>query len=214
MNKLILPILLIIGVLVISGCAQNGNQTTPDKQSDIFGKYKNSNVAECEKIGDPYERDMCYYDVARPGEGENVCGKIGNSLFKLRDISIRDLCFKNIAIDKAKIPGYSIEAKNICEQIQTSTIKDDCYFDVALGTGDKELCKRFEGSNMSSGCYWGVAIESGEPELCEKVGSPLKDSCYSGVAAKTKNLDLCGKIVNDAQKTGCVNLVNLEKQTT
>ena len=202
MNKLILPTLLIIGVLVISGCTQGGQpdtKTSPtdkpaDTQIDVFGKYTNSDVAECKKIEDSYEKDVCYYDVAfRGGKGETVCENIGDSKTKLRDILIRDMCYQNIASDKAKIPGYSAEAKNICEQIQTLSMKDGCYFDVAILTGDKELCKRFEGTGNrdegtgnSDGCYYYIAIGSGDPILCEKiVDISQKNNCISSIKQTT-----------------------------
>lgn len=68
---------------------------------------------------------------------------------------------------------------NLCEKAEG--YEEDCYFYLVKKTSDVELCENIgtTGPRGKEDCYWKVAVISGQSEHCDKITeSYLKDRCF------------------------------------
>ena len=60
----------------------------------------------------------------------------------------------------------------------------NCFFDVAIATGDREVCERF-GIYLKDKCYKEIATKYNERDLCDKIWeTAVKEDCYEFFAKK------------------------------
>jgi len=138
----IIPILLIISILIISGCTTTKTDTTPDSkpsenQSQTDGDILKTAIATknpnlCEKISSSYQegsKAKCYEAVALEEKTPDICQKV-------EYIYWRDHCYTRVAVE--------ISSPAACEKIEDVDFKDSCYMYIADKTKDPLLCKRIQ----------------------------------------------------------------------
>lgn len=185
MNKSILPILLIIGVLVVSGCTQGGDQTYTS-QTDV-------KLARCETIQDSYSKENC---IATEANDPALCEKLQNKLTK-------DSCYENTAIATKDII--------ICEKIKNRGDIALCIESIIIKTNNSNLCEKLsehEVNGLESNkdrCYTSAAKIAEDSALCEKVQNTYKDNCYLSIAIDSKDPTICEKIILTYERNLCLN---------
>lgn len=158
----------------------------------------NDNISICEDIFDFQDRSSCY--LALP-----------NSLTKAFCDErpwpkLRDWCYSRLAEKEG--------SSDACESISDREEKEECYYKVAVSTGEILLCDQI--SSGSQECKLAAAIRSEEPAKCAEFADDAwveidfnsygfqqemqipKDQCLKKIAEATLDESLCEGI-NDAQ---------------
>ena len=83
--------------------------------------------------------------------------------------------------------GVSMENYGICDRIKSQEIRDRCFRDVAVATGDYNLCDvRVKSLKIKDECFKEVGIRTDDYNLCavKIADETLKKECYDAIAAK------------------------------
>jgi hypothetical protein len=71
------------------------------------------------------------------------------------------------------------EPEDACEDISSDdfdsdgfSIKDTCYYDLALETLNEQYCDFIEETDIRDDCYFNIAYETGQPEICDLISDP------------------------------------------
>ena len=121
----------------------------------------NSNVDYCKQIKDTYvdvansKKNKCILNIARNLEDASICYQITNDNQRQRD------CIRYIAEDKGDIL--------LCEIPEVDS--DMCYFNIARGkkeNGNPEICNHIDNSGLKYDCYITIAIDKKDTTICEK----------------------------------------------
>lgn len=187
MNKLI-PILIIIGVLIISGCENSQLETTTDEpdtsscreienlslQDDCYrevyrkdSEKRKNDPSSCNDIEDPYLKDSCYYVIATENNDSSICESISHKYVFVHE----NACYYVIASGK--------NDPSICENIKddapnTPYTKNSCYYKLAEDKRDPSICKNIKDNSPNSPanrdmCYFNVESEINDKSICENI---------------------------------------------
>ncbi len=111
----------------------------------------------------------------------------------------------------------------LCIEITDSTIKDSCFYGVALDKKDPALCRQVTELEEKDNCLFDLAqgnffqskpvkkiFVSDPKELCSNISDGVKkDFCFHKEARATGNETFCGFIMDSSQKESC--LEDMEK---
>ena len=197
MKRGILFAVLILGMLLVSGCVQQ-----PEQQE------KKASLAACEKIGWPTVKVECQALILKD---EKKCDEI----LKMFPQGDRIYCYYYLAgikKDTSICSGLEENARYGCIAIANSTpslckaaaspVGDTrCYYWLAAFTKNPTICEQL-GGYFSDVCK---AVIEKDPSYCEKIGDVTGEKCYYAIAMLKEDAALCKKVKNEA---ACINLVN------
>ncbi len=180
-KRLILPLLVIIGMLIVAigiysylKSGEEKKQALSEEESGIKIKAefkalpeRPSYCVDAVKNGEFDSEDSCFASLAVNNENYAYCAGI-------RDSSAKDSCFFDAGIKFNSIYSCAAIAKDSGEGSE-----DECAFMLATGTGDIEPCFIISGgdSNISSEkCIFEVAKQQRLESLCGFLG---EDGSYS-----------------------------------
>lgn len=205
MTRRFMILLLLTLILVISSCATQTNDKTPD-----FGQY----ISKCLNIKDETAKMYCTYGLAiATGDGAMCDYSTYNSQCRtLVALANNDLSACN-GIRSSSAGGISISKEyNVAF----------CYTKIASSRKDATICDSMDKNigasiemaefrldiNAKNDCYSQVAIAKNDSILCEKVqiqfpDDTKKDYCYTWIAISKHDSSLCSNVVNDYPKEVC-----------
>ena len=208
MKKSLLTFLLIVALVVISGCSEAG---------DI-----DAELANCKAFSEP-SSDACYSQVALKFSSAESCTLIDNW-------AIRDGCIISVALAKQDIelcelvsdqtkkttsqdkmckamisgdPAYCDEITSFTGATGSATI-GICYAFLVEMKKDASLCDRLEKSSAKNYCVITAANVTGDIKPCNTLqDGSAKGRCYAVVVEKKKNPKLCEELKTNDAKGHC-----------
>ncbi len=175
--------------------------------------------------------DSCIKEIAVNLLSYNTCKEI-----KLKNISIRDQCFYDIAIElkdnsgcvqiidetKANTCNAIIAAEEnsieACKKISVVSDKDICFNALAIGTNDYVICTYISTAKTETGfkidnCLNALLVGNKEETLCTYfIDENQSNHCYYEVGTQEKNPLICKKSSDDDLKYLCIkNVAVLEE---
>jgi hypothetical protein len=126
---------------------------------------------------------------------------------KAKDQLDKDMCYNKVA-------EFQKDA-SLCENIQSASQKDGCYFDAAIPTGpygvykDPSNCERIQNQTTREVC---LAITRQDPSKCEDFDTAFKDFCYWHIGMARQDLSICDKTNSSLFKESCYTLVAYHKK--
>jgi hypothetical protein len=100
-------------------------------------------LAECNKIQNPADKDICYSIVGQNLQDASICDQIK------QEISNKDSCYNSVAEAKQDV--------SLCGKIQGSTLKDACYMRIAYLKSDLSLCDQVQSQTYKDACKSAVS---------------------------------------------------------
>lgn len=79
-----------------------------------------------------------------------------------------------------------------CGKMTNESIQAECYHEIFDKNSDTSLCEQVERSHLKYDCYKSIAINTNQPELCDNVFGRIY--CYSEVAVELNNRSICDSI--------------------
>ncbi len=171
-----------------------------ERKDRCFGSVcvKTADIEYCEKIRDQSFKDIYYSFLAEEQNDTSYCEKI-------KDFDDKEWCKISV-----KYPGMSYTEH--CEEIKSSEIKGQCYFQLAINKSDASLCGRVIDKYDKDTCYLIVAENTKNEESCKKINDGgRRDFCYFMVGVKKGNAQLCENIEGYQCKAGCLGLTKNPK---
>jgi len=180
MNKRIFCGLIIIGVLILSGCQTietiegvTGLAVIESKTANVMESYFKMKLVHyeriCSAIGNPKTRNECYIMAASLKKDVKICEKIDTSM-------------------------------------QFSVLqREECLATVAYATGDGELCKQVKNTDIMYGCFTGLAVHHENRDYCDRIYDPLmKEDCLSLIAELKGDVSICDELSLMEYQIGCL----------
>lgn len=94
-----------------------------------------------------------------------------------------------------------------CAQ-KTASEKDQCYFDVALASQERDSCQLIGSLAKKNDCYYALAKAGVNSLVCEEIKGTAsqgwKDECYRAVAEIKPDASLCQKVINLDWRNYCL----------
>jgi len=207
-NKIIrrfIILLLLALILIISSCATQTSNKTPD-----FSQY----ISKCLNIKEEPAKMYCAYGLAiATGDGKICDYEIDNS--KCRNLVA--LANNNLSVCNG-ITASNAQGIVISKEANIA----NCYTNIARFRKDAKICDDMDKSigisikisefsldiNAKNDCYSQVAIAKNDSTLCEKIlirfpTDTQKDYCYTWIAISKLDSSLCNNVVNDYPKGVC-----------
>jgi len=154
---------------------ESSNRFITDK-CDWFRFIRTGDIAICDNMKRDDHRQQCYIMGINVMDDKKKCD--------VMDGSARDECNAQLA--------YRVEHSFICEYIETSEIKSNCFHNLAVKIRDIELCEK-------------LALIYTEPEISsEERAARARDMCIWEIAQKTNNRELCDLIPDGTYKSECI----------
>ena len=171
-------------------------------------KHEDRVDALCDRLNGDEAKAECYSDVALNEEDYEACGQISDS-------TLRDSCYVRV-IDEGivtsemcdELSGSDISGKciialaseskdyGICEKINKTTDRYDCYSVVAINNEDADKCALITGDiGKKNSCLAEIGILKKDAEICEQITtSQLYLKCYSEIAVAEETPELCSEV--------------------
>lgn len=195
--------IILIGIVILSGCASTN-------ESKI-----------CDKIQEDSAKNECYETLAVQSNDVAFCDKITSGSFS--DLS-RNICYTHVAMNSGD--------PEVCKKVQ-SPYERDCYIELAKITKDpslcdyaklkynyciaevvtvvpdESLCERISGTVTEGKCYENLAVAKKDHSFCNKMpldeyGKNKSDSCIFSVAATKQDKETCKKITHPVIQSNCL----------
>lgn len=123
-----------------------------DWRNRCFATMKNNSLL-CDKIDQQFEKNICYLDIAIKKNDESLCKKMDETEI---------------------VEEWKQDKQTRC---------------MAMVSKDGSLCEKINRRSMKESCYFGVAIEKKDDSLCNKTGIE-EDACYWSIALGILNLSI------------------------
>ena len=188
MKKVGVLVLVLVGFLLITGCADFTEPTSIDG---------GSRIELCEKIHHGYYKDQCYFTVAVGLQDSQYCekiqGKEGPGEVVHHPI-IKSVCNKRVIESKANT--------ELCEQ------DEFCLKQVARANLDERVCERILEESQKSRCSDSVFRAKAQKELdesyCKKITNQEEENaCYSKLAELQNDGAFCDMISDEGKRRYC-----------
>lgn len=92
-----------------------------------------------------------------------------------------------------------------CNKLQNANLfgeRDVCFNGLAYAKNDFKLCKEINTESLKSNCYYALALRNKDSSICASV-TILRDVCYLDFARMTKDPAFCDKVEGDFYKNKC-----------
>lgn len=167
--------LLIVSLIIVSGCDSELTPSSFEKVQDI------------EKCENAKNIDMCYAELAINTSNKNLCYKIESEYYK-------DACFRKIGIEE--------KDTTICNQVADFDERESCIYEIAVESNNIDLCKKLKG--IQSLCYQNFAKKNNDVSICDNVGEQYhKDKCYAYTSQELLDPAICPQIETDSWENKC-----------
>lgn len=124
---------------------------------------------------------------------------------------------KNMPQDNHTASQYEKKAiakldSTICEKITDPFFHQNCYFGIAIRTGDRNLCNKLTEPKRVYNC---LAIIDKDIEKCRSISEDnylIRDECLEGIAVVTKNPIICDEIETGGYRSHCYEDLGIESK--
>lgn len=138
------------------------------------------NPLVCENAGELLQKNDCYKFIAEGKHDISLCEKVSEEE--------RDFCYgAYLELSKEDI------SEDICEKIDSTFLKDDCFTKIAEEKQDAYACERISKENVDTKNYC-FAVAGVDSKFCEKIQESTKNSCFLWIARKKKDSSICMKV--------------------
>jgi len=174
-----------------------GNSTYCDLTGNLksicwrFSTMKNANIKLCNQINNPFQRTICFSNVALKEKDPSICEK------NIESKTFLESCFLYIPYKY-----YKLYTEENCDDIGHESAKYTC---LAIVKNNASYCKK-------------IASEPQEKDLCDAIMSKNSnycqtDACYSQRAVMENNLDLCDSILSKMERARCIGTISKDTRT-
>ncbi len=113
-----------------------------------------------------------------------------------------------------KIKDLAVERKNYptCDKVVTPRIREECFKEVGIVTGDYNLCHvKIVSRDLRDECFNEIALNKKEYAVCDRIGSvEMKEECFKEVGIATGDYNLCHvKIKSQARRDECFSEISI-----
>ena len=196
-HKIILLTIIILSVIVLSGCTEPMGAGTGAGAREI-SKEIIKNPADCIDMTSEAEKIACFTKSAAYKKDIDICIK------NIDEGPLRDGCIMAVALAKGD--------KDLCDLMSNMT-KDTtsqdkmCKAMITLDTAYCDQIKTMGGmgqSQMIGACYAFIVEKTKNTKICEQLSSEIaKSYCYLAAADITGDLGYCQMIPKKSQKNDC-----------
>ena len=156
-----------------------------------FSTMKNANIELCNQINDPFQRTICFSNIALKEKDPSICEK------NIESPTFLESCFLYIPYKY-----YKLYAEKNCDDIGHESAKYTC---LAVVKNDPTYCEK-------------ITSEPFEKDLCGAIMSEdsnycQTDACYSQRAIMENNLDLCDSILSKMERARCIGTISKDTGT-
>ena len=173
-----------------------GNSTYCDLTGNLksicwrFSTMKNANLELCNQIKDPFQRTICFSNIALKEKDPSICENIESK-------TLLESCFLYIPYKY-----YNLYAEENCDDIGHESAKYTC---LAVVKNDSSYCEE-------------ITSEPFEKDLCDAIMSEdsnycTTDACYSQRAIMENNIDLCDSILSKLERARCIGTISKDAET-
>ncbi|MBW6451897.1 MAG: hypothetical protein K0B02_04180 [DPANN group archaeon] len=195
-RKQILFILLILFVIVSSGCTTINDNTDLIDTFFLENTYITGLIPQCES--GLVDKDLCYLDIAIQTKNVSYCFNVGSVNLILE-------CITRYAI-KTKNPNICTTSYRVTDSSRVNKFTNDyrykCYYHYALETDDKSICEFIEPQNEEAKLLkkYCLAIFDKNIDACSSLEvdyyisnkyDKIQGDCLIEVAIRTKDAKLC-----------------------
>ncbi|MCK4729946.1 MAG: hypothetical protein KAT28_01365 [Candidatus Aenigmarchaeota archaeon] len=174
-----------------------GNSTYCDLAGNLrsicwrFSTMKNANIELCNQINDPFQRTICFSNVALKEKNPSICEEY------IESPTFLESCFLYIPYKY-----YKLYAEENCDDIGHESAKYTC---LAVVKNNSSYCEE-------------IISEPQEKDLCDAIMSEDSsycgtDACYSQRAVMENNLDLCDSILSKMERARCIGTISKDTKT-
>ncbi len=156
-----------------------------------FSTMKNANLELCNQINDPFQRTICFSNIALKEKNPSICEEY------IESPTFLESCFLYIPYKY-----YELYIEENCDDIGHESAKYTC---LAVVKNDSSYCKE-------------ITSEPFEKDLCDAIMFEDSsycgtDACYSQRAVMENNLDLCDSILSKMERARCIGTVSKDAET-
>ena len=165
----------------------------------------------CAAIGDLFEKDDCYEQLAVAQLNPSFCTLMSNTLTP--NGFVRDVCLDNILLTKKetivssyylssseknecyKTVAVALSNETICSQIADQNKQDYCFNEVNIALKQVSICYAIVDEDLRYECIEAAALANPSRENCELVRpSNARDTCFYTLATSINDHTLCDGI--------------------
>ncbi|MFH0927284.1 MAG: hypothetical protein V1822_01770, partial [Candidatus Micrarchaeota archaeon] len=172
MKKLVFAALALSLFLLFAGCIsqvgkedlQAGQNIQNSSAEQMQGQAAQNNDAPCQNENG-MQKAFCYADLAIQEGDVKICGGIiveNNTVQQQLDI---DYCVAKFA--------FNSKNSSLCSRINSSSLKDACYIDLARALDDPKVCDEVADlQNRHENCYVQMATDENSTQICSMISDP------------------------------------------
>ncbi len=191
MKTKILIVLLIVGIVLVSGCIQQ-------KPTEELPKGEMPTVEE-----KPTKTPTTTQPPETPSAEITTADELNNKI--VRCIELTDIKKVAEGVPTDKISSYvciaetigNVKKLSLCEKITRQSIRDYCIVKLTENLEDVSVCEKLIDQKYRFACIGIAALNTLDVSLCDKIGGAGgKDGCIFNIAMKKRDTSLCQKLTS------------------